>query len=166
VSQKRSIDWITGDELLQVHRLRDVAVGVQVVAPQDILFRLRRGEDHDRDRAQLGVRLDLREHLAPVLLRQIQVEEHDVGPRHILVLAALVEEIQRLDAVLGPMQVVIDLAFAQGFLREAVVARVVLDEKYLHGGRLCMRESHGLFPSSALGLLQASRAKIEHFWGW
>jgi hypothetical protein len=110
------------DELVEVDGLGDVAVGVQVVALQHVLFRLGGGEDHHRDLAQVVVALDLREHLAPVLLRQVQVEQDDVGARRLGVLALALEEIDRLDAVLRPVQVVVDLAFLECFLGEAVVA--------------------------------------------
>src|SRR5829696_7287516 len=60
---------------------------MQLVAAQDVLLRRRRREDHDGDRAQRLVPLDLREHLAAVLARQVEVEQHEVRPRHVDVLA-------------------------------------------------------------------------------
>jgi hypothetical protein len=47
---------------------------VQRVGPQDVLLGLRRGQDDDRDRAQLRVGLDLLEYLAAVLAGQVEVE--------------------------------------------------------------------------------------------
>src|SRR5688572_5865253 len=43
------------DELLEVHRLGDVAVGVQVVGAQHVFLRLRRRQNDDRDALQLVV---------------------------------------------------------------------------------------------------------------
>ena len=54
------------DEPLEVDRLGDVGVGVQVVAAQDVLLGLGRGEHHHRDAAQVVVGLDLGQHLPPV----------------------------------------------------------------------------------------------------
>ena len=59
------------DELLEVHGLGDIAVGVQVVALQDVLLRLGGGEHHHRDAAQVLVGLDLLQHFATVFLRQV-----------------------------------------------------------------------------------------------
>src|SRR5690606_25041085 len=51
------------DEALEVHRLGDVGVRVEVVAAQDVLLRVGGREDDDGDAAQLGVGLELAEHL-------------------------------------------------------------------------------------------------------
>src|SRR6218665_624228 len=56
-----------GDELLQIHGLVDVAIGVQIVGAQDVLLRLGRGEHHHGDAAQARVLLDLPHHLPPPL---------------------------------------------------------------------------------------------------
>ena len=81
VSQKSSIDLHHLHELLEIHRLGDVAVGVQVVGLEDVLLGLGGGQDHHRDAPQLGVGLDLRQHLAAVLAGQVQVQQDQVGPR-------------------------------------------------------------------------------------
>src|SRR5687768_3771424 len=118
-------------ELLEVYRLGDVAVRVQVVGAQHVFLGLGGGEHHHRVALQVAVGLDLLEHLAPVLLRQVEVEQDDVGPRHVLVLALLAQELHRLDPVLDGVQVAVHLAFAQRFLGQAHVARVVLDQQDL-----------------------------------
>src|ERR1051325_8691263 len=122
------------DELLEVDRLRHVTVGMQVVRAQDVLLRLGGGEHDHRDALQALVGLDLLQHFAPVLLRQVEVEQDDVGARHLAVLAAAVQEFHRFDAVLHPVQRVVDLALLQRLARQSLVTRVVLDEQDLDGG--------------------------------
>src|SRR5689334_11376223 len=66
------------EKLFQVQGLGDVRVGAQSVALEDVLFRLRRREDHHRNVLQPVVLLDLLEHLAAAFLRQVEVEEDDI----------------------------------------------------------------------------------------
>ena len=54
-------------EVVEVDRLGDEDVGVQVVAARDVLVGARGRQHDDRDRAQRRVRLDLGEHLVPAL---------------------------------------------------------------------------------------------------
>ncbi len=68
-------------ELVEVHRLGDVGVGVQLVAAQDVLFGRRGGQHHDRDEAQIGVGLDLLQQLPAVVLGQVEVQQDQIGPR-------------------------------------------------------------------------------------
>ena len=89
--------------------LGHVGVGVQVVGAQDVLLGLRGRQDDHRDRAQIGVRLDRREHLAAVDARQVEVEQDEVGPRRVGVLALVAQERHRLHAVGHHVQGVVDL---------------------------------------------------------
>ena len=68
------------DELLKVDRFRDVGIGVQVVAAQNVLIGLGCGEDDDGDRSEPGSPLISGEDLAAVLTRRIQVGQDRVGP--------------------------------------------------------------------------------------
>src|SRR6267143_3485430 len=121
------------DELLQIHRLGHVAVRMQCVGLEHVLLGLRRGQNHDRNAHKPLVGLDLLEHLAAVLLRQVEVEQDDVGLGRVLVGSAPVQEVERLDAVLDPVEVVVHLALLQRLAREAGVSEVVLDQEDLHG---------------------------------
>src|SRR5262249_55715067 len=48
--QPEILDLADGaDEIVQFHRLGDVAVGVQIVGRKDVLFGVGGGHDHDRD---------------------------------------------------------------------------------------------------------------------
>src|SRR5688572_10053507 len=117
------------DELLEVHRRGDEAVGMQVVAAQHVLLGLRCGEHHHRDAPEAVVGLDLLQHLASVLARQVEVEQDDLGARRGGVLALAPQEGHRLHAVPGPVQVAVDLAFLQRLARQPLVTRVVLDQQ-------------------------------------
>ena len=69
------------DELLQVDRLGDVAVGVQVIGAQHVLLRLGGGEHHHRDGPQVSVALELLEHFPAVHAGEVQVEQDHRGAR-------------------------------------------------------------------------------------
>ena len=56
-------------------------------------------------------------------------------------------EVERFHAVLRPVEVVVDLALAQGFLREAVVPGVVFHEQDFHGRRSLGSSEHWAPPS-------------------
>src|SRR5260370_746194 len=86
---------------------------------------------------------------APVLPRKVEVEQEDVGPRRVRVLALAAQELDRLDAVLGPVQVVEDLAFLERLLGQAHVGRVVLDQQDLDR-RAGLSFSHGDCLSSSV----------------
>src|SRR6266850_8461186 len=120
------------DELLEIHRLGDVAVGVQVVGLEHVLLGLRGGEHHDRDALQRVVRLDVLQNFAAVLLRQIEVEQDDVRARRVAPFAAAVQEVHRIDAVLAPVELVVDLAFLQRLARQALVTGVVFHQQDLY----------------------------------
>src|SRR3954451_7463651 len=62
------------DEPLEVDRLGDVGVGVQLIAAHDVLVGLRGGQYDDRDPAEVRVVLDLGEYLAAVAPGQVEVE--------------------------------------------------------------------------------------------
>src|SRR5207253_509299 len=80
----------------------DVAVRVQVVAAQHVVHGVRRREDDHGHAPQLRIELDLRQELATVLARQIEIEDHEVrAPRGPVGRPAL-QERDRLLAVVHP----------------------------------------------------------------
>ena len=117
------------DELLHVHRLGDVRVGVQLVAAQDVLLGRGGGQDHHRHVGELGVRLDLLQDLPPVVLGQVEVEQDQVDLRRGGVRAAAVQEVQGLFAVPRHVQPVADLVVLERFPGHQLVAGVVLNEQ-------------------------------------
>src|SRR4029078_11578249 len=75
------------------------------------------------------VGLDLLEHLAAVLAREVEVQQYEVRPRGALVPVAAVEEVERLHAVGHDVQRVVDLVELEPLLDQDDVAGVVLDEQ-------------------------------------
>src|SRR4051794_25032631 len=71
------------DEAVEVDGLGHVRVGVQLVGAQHVLLELGGGEDDHGDLLQPLVRLDLGQHLAAVLARQVEVEQDQVGARRV-----------------------------------------------------------------------------------
>src|SRR5580704_4338697 len=139
------------DELVHVKRLLHIGIGVQIVTAKDVLLRARCREDYDRDATQVGIGLDLLQHLSSVLARHVQVEQHQVGPSSI--------GIRRLAMQKGhgchPVSHVVnrDLVFAlvQRFLGEQDVSWVVLYQQNLVGNFRPLRD-HG--DTSSLGMVQ------------
>src|SRR6266508_2191850 len=105
-----------GNEALEVHRLGDVGVGVQLVAAQDVLLGLRRGEHHDRDLAQRRVLLDLRQHLAAVDPGQVQIQQDQVGYGRVGVLTLVPQIRQSRDTVVDDGQPVPQLVLLERLL--------------------------------------------------
>jgi hypothetical protein len=66
------------NEFTEFDWLGDVAVGVEVVALQNVLVGVRRGEDHHRYDSQVVVRLDFPKNLPTVHLGKIQVQQDKV----------------------------------------------------------------------------------------
>src|ERR1700693_3238242 len=69
-----------GKKLGQISRLVDVTVGAHFVAANHVLAQLGGAEDHDRDAAQLRTSFHRGQYCQPVPLRQVQVEDDQVGP--------------------------------------------------------------------------------------
>ena len=115
--------------------------GVRV---EDVPLGCRRGQHQDRDLQELRVALDRLEHLLAVHPRQVEVEDHEIGTRRVLVLALLAQELHRLLAVLGHEQLVGDLALLQDLLGQPDVRRLILDEEDLDG----LHRHHGPGTSS------------------
>ena len=116
------------EETVEVDGLRDVGIGVQLVAAEHVLLRLRRGEDDDRDVLQLRVGLDLRQHLAPVAAGQVEVEQDQVGPGHVRVRRLLAQVGQRLGPVGDDVEPVVQVVL-EGLPGHQHVSRVVLDQQ-------------------------------------
>jgi hypothetical protein len=117
-----------GDELLEIDGLGDVAVGVEVVGFQNVLFGFGGGQDYHGDGFEKRITLDLCEDLAAVFEGEIEVEEDEVRADRILVFTLLAETGEGFFAVVGDDEVVLNFALAKNFLREADVRLVVFDE--------------------------------------
>src|SRR5882757_57462 len=123
------------DELVEVHRLGDVGVGVQPVAGDHVVARAGGGQHHHRDQRQFGVTLDLGEHLTAVLTGQIEVEQDQVWDVRVGILALTPQISQGLHAVGDHREVVLDLVLGEGLLSHQHVAGIVLDQQHLDQSR-------------------------------
>src|SRR5580693_5851197 len=139
------------DELVQVNGLLHIGIGVQIVTAKDVSLRAGRRQDHDRDATQVGIRFNLCQHLSTVLLGQVQVEQHQVGPGSI--------GIRRLAVQVGhrryPVRHIANydgvLVFPQRFLGEQDVSLVILYQQDLDGDLRPLMD-HG--DVSSLGIVQ------------
>ncbi len=75
-----------------------------------------------------GSDLDLLEQLAAVVFRQVQVEQHQVGPRRILKGTAPIQEVQAFLAVVRDMEGVLDLVVLERFPGDQLVPGIILDQ--------------------------------------
>src|SRR6266511_1196581 len=116
-----------GQELVQVHGLRDEAVRVQAVGVEEVALRVRRAEDHDGDVLQPGILLHPGEHLAAAQLGEVEVEEDEIRVLRAGVAPLLSEELDRLEAVARHRDVARELADRVD--DEIGVAGVVLHEE-------------------------------------
>lgn len=100
-------------KLVEVHRLGDIAVSVEVIGLREVLFRVGCGQHHHRDAAQIRVAFYLLKNLAAAFAGQIQIEQDKVRPDGIFVGTAPLEEIHSFDAVMNHTQIVNYATFFQ-----------------------------------------------------
>ena len=114
--------------------------------PDLILLDLNLPKYDGRDVHQIGIGLDLLEQLTTVVLRQVEVQQDQVGTRRVGERTAPVQEVQPLLAVVGDVQVVLDLVVLERFPGDQLVARIVLDQQHVDGSAC---GCHVRFPSRA-----------------
>src|SRR5713226_1198098 len=122
-----------GNQLLDIQRLGDVAVGVEVVSAGDVCLCLGGGQDDDGNPTEIHVPLDLRQDFAAVLARHVEVEQDEIGPGGAGERILSPEVGERLDAVGHDVQPVADLRLRQRLLHEPRVASIVLNEEDVDG---------------------------------
>jgi hypothetical protein len=130
---------------------------VQLVGAQHVLLRLARGEHDDGDGGEVVVGLDLGQHLAPVLAREVEVEQDQVRPRGSREVPVPAQEVDRLDAVGDAVQPVADLVVGERLLDEDDIARVVLDEQDVYDLDVLRRAHEPGSPLSRSGGRRARR---------
>src|SRR5262249_43029452 len=119
------------EEIIQVQRFDDVAVGVERVGLLHIVRVRRAGEDDDRDVFEPGVVFNFRQHRAAVGFGQVQVQQDEVRRSDPGVLPLPVQERQRLLPVHddGDLLPVAEGLLAQGLLRQEGVGGVIFHKK-------------------------------------
>jgi hypothetical protein len=116
-------------KLIEVDGVCRTGIGTQLVAAQDVFFYRRRGEYDDGSIAQAVIGLDDFQNLATVVLRQVEVEPNEIGPRRISKATAPMEENQPRLAGAHDMQRIRDFALLKGFPGDELVSGVVLDQQ-------------------------------------
>ena len=120
------------DELLEIHRLADVAVGAEAVAVEHVPLLFGRGQDDHGQAPRTLVGPQAFEYLEPVHPGQLEIEQyqlrHDGGvpPR---VGAACEQVIESLDPIVGHHDLVTDAGLLERPQGEQLVVGVVLDEE-------------------------------------
>jgi hypothetical protein len=117
------------DELGQVDRFDDVAVGVEVVGLADVGLSARGGEDHYWYALEFFIILNLGQDFAPVFPREVEVQQDEVGAGCVLVGRVAPEEGHGLLAVAGHAEVLEGVAVGEDLAGEANIGLVVLNEQ-------------------------------------
>src|SRR5690349_11872043 len=106
------------DELLEVDRFADVAVGPEPVPRDQVTLFTRRGQDHDGQEARAVVRANASEHFEAVHLGKLEVEQDDLGCDGVAgVRARTLEIVQGLGAVMGHENFVLNVVLGEGATR-------------------------------------------------
>src|SRR5689334_13049021 len=118
------------DELLEVDRFADVAVGAESVTRDEVPLLTRRGQDHHGQETGAVVGTDAAQDLEPVDLGELEIEEDDfrcyraTGMR-----ARAEEEVEGFGAVVGHLDLVLNVVLSEGATRQRLVVGVVFDEQ-------------------------------------
>ena len=114
-------------ELLEVHRLRHE--GVCSPSGQTLLLAIGCGEDDDRKVPQARILSDGHEHISPVQLWEIEIEENQIRARSVLVRGLAAEERQCFDPVPDGQDAVLEFRTLEPPQRELDVSLVVFNQE-------------------------------------
>ena len=123
--------------MIQIHRFGEIAIGMQVVTGPHVALGLGGRQHNDRDASQRRVLFDLGEHLAAVLARKVQIKQHKVRNRGVLVGSLTTQHRHRLLTITGDSQLKIQRSFSQNFLRQPNIGRIVLYQEDVRLGHRC-----------------------------
>jgi hypothetical protein len=119
-------------KIFKVNRFDNIAIDAEPVAFADVGLFLGGGEHHDGDEGGARVGFDAAQHLQAVEFGEFQVEEDEArtfihGPAGVDALAE--DVVERLDAIVGHLDMVGELGPAQGAQGHFEIVGVVLDEQ-------------------------------------
>jgi hypothetical protein len=134
------------DELVEVNGLGHIAINMEVVRAENVLFRLRRGDNHDWDAPEGGIGLDFRKNLPAIHLREVEIKKNDIRAKGVFIRGFISEIGQGADPVPQDIQVVPDLAVFESLTSETNVPRIVLDQEKFDRTANLFDERHGLDP--------------------
>src|SRR6202012_2429195 len=118
-------------ELFEANGFGDVGVRMESVTAKNVFLSGRGGQDNDGDMAQVRIGFDLFKQLVAVVLRQVQVEQNQIGPWHALVRSTLIQIIETFLPVACDTQSVVNLVVFEGFPSDEDVSGIVFDEQDL-----------------------------------
>src|SRR6202041_2538346 len=104
-----------------------IAVGAVAIAGNDVFVEFGAGQDHHGDVLGSLVGPQPAQHLQPVDLGQLQVEQDEAGRRYVAAFGE--EKSQGLGTVVGYRDFVEDLVSLQGPDRQGLVVGIVLDQQ-------------------------------------
>src|SRR5580704_6637029 len=122
------------EEPFQVHRLGDVTVGMEGITLHDIYLCRRGGQDHDRNADECCALLYLAKNFPAIFLRQIEIEQDQVGTRCVRVLPFTPQERHCLYSIPRDVQPNRHFDVLKCFLDEPDVAGTVFHQKNFHRG--------------------------------
>ena len=114
--------------LFKVQGLCYITIGMIGVAARYVGLCLRAAEHNDRDRSERRVSFDVLKKLTTVHLRQVQIQQDEVGARG-CACGGAPQEIQRLHAISGYMEMSRWLPVRQPAADQSHVAGVVFDQQ-------------------------------------
>ena len=103
---------------------------IKALALHRLIARTRK--NHNRYAPQVGVLLNLQQHIVTTQLGQVEIEENEVGSRGRLVIAQFMEEFNRARAILDVVQGVIDFCFRETLTDQIGLAGTILDKQDLN----------------------------------
>src|ERR1700730_5782113 len=128
---------------------------MELIALYDIRLRVGSCQNDRGDQTKADILLDVREKLSAIHFWQIQIEQDQIRTRSSGVGASTPQKSQRLHAVTRDVQFDSSVSFAEGFLRQPDIARIVLDQQHF--------DRHTVFANDVQDLLPPAKAnrKVE-----
>ena len=116
-------------ELLEIHRLGNVTVGVVFVGLEHVLLGAGSGQHHHGNGLETVVGLDFGQDFAAILARKIQVQQNQVRARRQAIFPLAPQEFNGLHSVLDDAEAVADFGLPQRLDRQVGVAGTVFDQQ-------------------------------------
>src|SRR6185369_14075313 len=116
-------------ELFEFDRLRDVAVRSQAIALDPVPIFIGSGENYDRQQPGPFMGSYSLQHLKTAYLRQVDIQEDQLGKRHRGRVAFAEEQIQRFSPVAGYENIIQEMIFFQGANGQGYIIRVVFHQQ-------------------------------------
>jgi hypothetical protein len=120
-------------KLIKIDRFGYIAVGMQLICAEDIRIILRSCQDHDGDAREIGIRLNLRQHLAAILIGQVQIQQNNVRLRGICESSPAEEKINSIGAIIHHVKPIGDFGNIQRLPGQLDIPRVILNQQDFNG---------------------------------